>query len=361
MNIKWLFVVSAVGLAAAGVSAWFSGRVHAAQPPVFAPNSNPYPNGIFANGMIESDQGGGSNLNLYPEITGTVAKVFVHEGDSVKKDTPLLALDDSVQYATVAQQAAQADAAAATLAELKAQPRPEVLAVSQAQLTQAQAARKTADDQLDKLRRAVALNPQAVSRDTLDNATNAAKVAAAGEDVALRQFNLTRAGAWHYDIRAQEAQARALKQAAQASAALLAKYTLRAPADGVVMSINAAAGNLATVQGTYNANTQGQTPLVVMSSAQSSLAVRCYIDEILVQRLPAPEHILAQMAVRGSDAKVPLEFVRIQPYVSPKIELSDARQERVDLRVLPVVFRFRPPAGVKLYPGQQVDVYISQK
>jgi HlyD family secretion protein len=266
-----------------------------------------------------------------------------------------------VQHATAAQQAAQADAAAATLAELKAQPRPEVLAVSQAQLVQAQAARKTADDQLDKLRRAIALNAQAISRDTLDNAVNAAKVAAAGEDVAQRQLNLTRAGAWQFDVRAQAAQAQALKQAAQASAALLAKYTLRAPADGVVMAVNAAEGSLATTQGAYNANTQGQTPLVVMSNTQSSMAVRCYIDEILVQRLPAPNRIVAQMAVRGSEVKVPLEFVRIQPYVSPKIELSDARQERVDLRVLPVVFRFRPPAGVKVYPGQQVDVYISQK
>jgi len=48
----------------------------------------------------------------------------------------------------------------------------------------------------------------------------------------------------------------------------------------------------------------------------------------------------AQMSLRGTDIKVPLEFVRVQPYVSPKIELSNERQEQVDLRVLPVIFRF---------------------
>ena len=42
----------------------------------------------------------------------------------------------------------------------------------------------------------------------------------------------------------------------------------------------------------------------------------------------------------GTDLKVPLEFIRVQPYISPKIELSNQRQEQVDLRVLPVVFRF---------------------
>jgi HlyD family secretion protein len=66
------------------------------------------------------------------------------------------------------------------------------------------------------------------------------------------------------------------------------------------------------------------------------------------------------MSVRGSDVKVPLEFVRVQPYVSPKIELSDERQEQVDLRVLPVIFRFRNRMPRSI-PGQLVDVFIGQK
>ena len=58
---------------------------------------------------------------------------------------------------------------------------------------------------------------------------------------------------------------------------------------------------------------------------------------------------------------MPLTFVRVQPYVSPKIELSDQRQERVDLRVLPVIFEFTPPPHVAVYPGQLVDVYIGEQ
>jgi HlyD family secretion protein len=67
----------------------------------------------------------------------------------------------------------------------------------------------------------------------------------------------------------------------------------------------------------------------------------------------------AQMSVRGSNVKIPLEFVRVQPYVSPKIELSDQRLERVDVRVLPVIFKIAKRANVNLYPGELVDVYIS--
>jgi len=47
-------------------------------------------------------------------------------------------------------------------------------------------------------------------------------------------------------------------------------------------------------------------------------------------------------------------------YVSPKIELSNQRQEKVDLRVLPVIFRFEKK-DAPVYPGQLVDVYIGQQ
>jgi HlyD family secretion protein len=97
-----------------------------------------------------------------------------------------------------------------------------------------------------------------------------------------------------------------------------------------------------------------------MGPPQVYLAVRCFVDEILVARLPSVFHIRAEMSIRGTDLKVPLEFVRVQPYVSPKIELTDERQEQVDVRVLPVIFRFRKQ-DAPVYPGEDVDVYIGQQ
>ena len=59
--------------------------------------------------------------------------------------------------------------------------------------------------------------------------------------------------------------------------------------------------------------------------------------------------------------KIPLKIVRLQPNVSPKIELSDQRTERVDVRVLPVIFAFDKPKDIAIYPGQLVDVYIGKQ
>ncbi|MBA5745307.1 efflux RND transporter periplasmic adaptor subunit, partial [Escherichia coli] len=74
---------------------------------------------------------------------------------------------------TAAQLSAQADAAAALLDELKAQPRREVLDVASAQTTAAQASLKLAQDQYDKQRHAYDIDPKAISRDALDTASNA--------------------------------------------------------------------------------------------------------------------------------------------------------------------------------------------
>jgi HlyD family secretion protein len=66
------------------------------------------------------------------------------------------------------------------------------------------------------------------------------------------------------------------------------------------------------------------------------------------------------MSVRGSTAKLSLEYVRVQPFISPKIELSNEKEERVDVRVLPVIFRVKKPSDMNLYPGELVDVFIGQ-
>jgi len=361
MRNRIIFILSAIGLLAALASAYIMGIETKAEPPVFEPASNPFANGIYANGIIESYQANGTNINIYPEVSGTVTRILVQEGDTVQAGTPLLAIDDSVQRLTVSQQQSQSEAALAQLQALKAQPRAETLSVSKAQMNLAAANLKTSKDQYDKQKRSYDINPKSISKDALDTAENAWKSAQRNLDVAKRQYDLVRAGAWVYDINNQQKQYEALSNAYRASSALLEKYTVKAPVTGTVLSLNTAVGSFISSQGVYNAYTQTSNPVAIMGSDEGFLAVRCYIDEILIQRLPAPDQIAAQMSIRGTDIKVSLEFVRIQPYVSPKISLSDQRQERVDLRVLPIIFRFRKNADMRIYPGQLVDVYVGQK
>ena len=361
MKVKLLIVLAVAGIIAGIMSAYVSTFHKPPRPPLFSPARDPYATGVYANGIIESYQPHASDINIFPEVSGTVVKAPVAEGETVSRGTVILMLDSSVQKATVEQQKAQAAAALATLNELKAQPRKEVLAVSNAQVVAARANLKTAQDDLTFVEKSLALNPGSVSKKQLIDAIDAGKVAEGNLATAVKNYELTRAGAWAFDIQNQEHLVDALTKTWEAGEALLAKFTLRAPVDGVVLSVNAAPGSFLSTTGTYDTYTRGYTPAVVMAHAQPWYQVRCYVDEILIPRLPPPSRLEARMFVRGADISVPLQFVRIQPYVTPKIELSNGQTEKVDVRVLPVLFRFTPPKGINVYPGQLVDVYLRAK
>lgn len=100
---KLLFVLSFLGLIAGCAVAYISALSAPPLPPAFAPVTSPYANAIYANGIIESDQTSGENINIYPEVSGTVKKIFVAEGQVVKRGALLLQIDDSIQRATVEQ------------------------------------------------------------------------------------------------------------------------------------------------------------------------------------------------------------------------------------------------------------------
>ncbi len=125
MRNRLLFVLSFIGALLGLYSAYIYGQQPKPQAPVFNPAPNPYAKGIYATGIIESDQTNGENMNIYPEISGPITQILVAEGDKVQKGDVLLTIDDSVQRATAEQQGSQAEAALAVLEELKAQPRPE--------------------------------------------------------------------------------------------------------------------------------------------------------------------------------------------------------------------------------------------
>ncbi len=63
-----------------------------------------------------------------------------------------------------------------------------------------------------------------------------------------------------------------------------------------------------------------------------------------------------------SKYEFPLSFVRVEPYVIPKKSLTGDNTERVDTRVLQVIYAIdhdgQKSNGQRLYVGQQVDAYI---
>jgi len=58
---------------------------------------------------------------------------------------------------------------------------------------------------------------------------------------------------------------------------------------------------------------------------------------------------------------IPLEFVRIEPFIIPKTSLTGGSIERVDTRVLQVIYRCPREENTPLYVGQQLDLYLEEQ
>jgi RND family efflux transporter MFP subunit len=130
------------------------------------------------------------------------------------------------------------------------------------------------------------------------------------------------------------------------------RSTTRAPIDGEVLQVNIRPGEFA------NANPTNQQPLILFGDT-NIYHLRVDIDEEDEWRII--KGASATAFVRGNyKISIPLEYVYYEPYIIPKVELSGADTERVDTRVLQVVYKF-PKNKYPIYAGQLLDVYIEAK
>ena len=149
---------------------------------------------------------------------------------------------------------------------------------------------------------------------------------------------------------AQKAEAALGQARAQANAARvdLDRLTVRAPVDGQVLQLKIHPGEFATT-GVL------QTPLLMLGNVDL-LCLRVDVDENEAWRVRPGAPGVAYL--RGNrQISTPLEFVRFEPYIVPKKSLTGDTSERVDTRVLQVIYSFKRN-DLPIYAGQQMDVYI---
>jgi hypothetical protein len=97
------------------------------------------------------------------------------------------------------------------------------------------------------------------------------------------------------------------------------------------------------------------TPLLLLGNVDK-LCVRVDVDENDAWRVGSGAAATGNL--RGNkDIKARLEFVRFEPFVVPKKSLTGDSSERVDTRVLQVIYGFER-GRLPIYVGQQMDVFI---
>jgi multidrug efflux pump subunit AcrA (membrane-fusion protein) len=165
---------------------------------------------------------------------------------------------------------------------------------------------------------------------------------------ARAQLALIKAGAWKPDIDIAKAQVAAAENQVKQTETDIERLTLRALVSGQILQVNIRLGEFAQA-GVLS------TPLMLLGNVEP-LHVRVDIDENDAWRVRPDAPAVA--FVRGNRAlTTPLQFVRFEPYVVPKRSLTGDTTERVDTRVLQVLYRFHR-GDLPVYVGQQMDVFI---
>ena len=263
---------------------------------------------VAATGLVEPAS---EIIDIGSALSGLVTDLRVEPGDRVEKGQPLFTVDDR--------------AVRAQLSEAQA-----AIREARAAIVEAEATRATARQQLDLYRDLS--DPAAVSRAEI--------IRAEGEvEAATSRLALARA-------RLDSARARA-----ESTRTELGRLTVRAPIAGKILAVNVRPGEYVSTSG-------GNAPAFIQMGQTDPLHVRVDVDENEALRVELGEAALisprgaAQMQVRA-------QFVRAEPQVVPKRQLTNSAAERVDVRVLQLIYALPNSNEAEAFRvGQQVDAFI---
>jgi len=314
-----------------------------ASQPVAEPAMAPFAAYVAGAGLVEASS---ENIAIGTPLPGLVTEVMVKVGADVKSGQPLFKLDDRDLRAEMIVSQAALTTATAKLTKLKNLPRPEDIPPAEARVAEAQASLNDAKQLLSMWKGVESSG--AVSAEELTRRQSAVEVAAAKFAGAQSELQLLKAGSWKPDIEVAEAEVAAAQAQVQATQTKIDRLTVTAPVDGNVLQVKVRPGEFAQA-GVL------ATPLMLIGDV-SKVHVRVDIDENDAWRIRPDASAVA--TVRGNrDLKTNLSFVRIEPYVVPKRSLTGESTERVDTRVLQVLYSFDRGA-LPVYVGQQMDVFI---
>jgi len=338
-------VISLLGILLAIYVVKASNKPVPASQPVAQPAAAPFRSYVAGAGIVEAR---GENVAIGTGQGGTVIGVFVKVGDKVTKGQPLFQIRNFTQKAEVESARAALAMADAKLKKLEASPRPEEIPPLEAKVREGESNVADARKQLELWEAIYDKDKRAVSEDDIVRRRFALSTAQAKLEAAKADLALTKAGTWKPDLEVARAEVASAKAEMQVREAELERLTIKAPADGTILQVKIHEGEYATA-GVL------QTPLIVMGDTDT-LVVRVDVDENDAWRFRPGAKAVAY--VRGNrDLFTDVTYYRVEPYVVPKKSLTGESTERVDTRVLQVLYSF-PRSALPVYVGQQMDVFI---
>jgi multidrug efflux pump subunit AcrA (membrane-fusion protein) len=336
-------LIALLGVAFAIYTVRASQKQLPAADPVAPPPTSDFNQQIAGAGIVEARS---ENIQISAVVPGMVEAVYAQVGDSVQRGQKLFSVETRDLQAQLIKLEAAVKGAEARLAKLKESPRAEDIPPAAARVAELKASLADREDQLKRL--ALLRSRNAVGEDEYNRsvfAVDVAKAQLAGAEADLARI---KAGAWAPDIAIAQSDLDSAEADVEALKIEWDRRTVYSPIDGKVLQAKVRAGEFAS--------TGVLAQSLMLIGDIEVMHVRVDIDENDAWRLKRGAS--ATGSLRGnSELKSKLSFVRVEPYVVPKRSLTGESTERVDTRVLQVIYKVED-ANFPVFVGQQMDVFI---
>ncbi|MBE7942472.1 MULTISPECIES: efflux RND transporter periplasmic adaptor subunit [Ramlibacter] len=318
--------LSAVVAVVVAAAVWGPGLLLGPEVPVRRVERRDFVQTVVATGRVATPH----RTSVGVQLTGTVLRVAVEEGQAVRAGDLLFELESSEMQAAQSQAVLavrQAQARLRQVRELQAPVAEQALRQAQANLDMARGTLQRNRDLFEK---------KFIGQAALDDAVRAEQVAQAQARTAQEQLASARPGG--SDLAAAQAALAQAEAAAQAAQARLAYTRVRAPVDGTLIARNVEPGDL--VQ-------PGKALMVLSPAGVTELVV--LIDEKNLHLLR-----LGQDALASADAYPAERFPAVVSTIDPAVDPQRGSVE-VKLRVP------RPPSALRQDMTVSVDIEVARR
>jgi len=302
---KWLILLIVLVLAGAGAAYVLFGNpkpvvVRTVRPQIESSTDSAV---LVATGYVVAHH----KVQVGSKIAGRVAWIGVDKGDHVKKDQPVVRLEDREYRAQYDQARAAADSAQARLTELQSGSRPEEVDRARADFQRAEAQFRADESNFNRIQNLV--REGVSSPQTLDDARGRFETSRAALDSARKTLELTQKGPRIEQIdnaRSEVARARAATEYAQT---LLDATEIRVPTSGTILERNVEQGEMVT---TSFVGDRGAKSFVVTIADLNDIQVELDINQNDFNRV-APGQLCTVVTDAYPDKKYDCKVDEISP------------------------------------------------
>lgn len=284
----------------------------------------------------------GEFVNISSTQSGKLDKLFVKRGDKVSKDSNLYALECDSEVISLTQAQEALSVAQSTLNDYNKGLRPQELDVIEAQLSQALANAKNAQEQLT--RNTLLYQSNAVSKEQFDNSTTLAK-SNEGKVKELRDsLSVAKLSKRSDQILAQEAHIKELKSAINQAQWKLNEKALKSRGNALVFDTLYREGEWVPSGG-----------IVIRLLPPENIKIRFFVPQAIAEKLAINQKAIIISRADGKKLSARITYISTEAEYTPPVIYSNETKDKLTYMI--EAYPNVTDASL-LHPGQPVEVSL---